>query len=76
MMTAPATTADLAARIFRGRLTISRRQAASALGVGRDYLNALKDAYGSPDLDSDLLGNAGTPEQSVQDSLAFPEDEA
>jgi hypothetical protein len=40
-MTPLADTADLARSLFRDRLTISRREAAAALGLGRDYLDAL-----------------------------------
>ena len=68
------TLAEATARYEQGMILV--RRCNRLLDEAELKITTLKDAYGSPDLDFDLLDNAVNPEQSVQDSLAFPEDEA
>lgn len=68
------TLAEATARYEQGMILV--RRCNRLLDEAELKITTLKDAYASPDLDFDPLDNAGTPEQSVQDSLAFPEDEA
>ena len=68
------TLAEATARYEQGMILV--RRCNRLLDEAELKITTLKDAYGSPDLDFDLLGNAVNPEQSAQDSLAFPDDEA
>ena len=68
------TLAEATARYEQGMILV--RRCNWLLDEAELKITTLKDAYRSPDLGFDLLDNAVTPEQSVQDSLAFPDDEA
>ncbi len=68
------TLAEATARYEQGMILV--RRCNRLLEEAELKITNLKDAYASPDLDFDLVDNAVNPEQSVQDSLAFPEDEA
>ena len=68
------TLAEATARYEQGMILV--RRCNRLLDEAELKITTLKDAYASPDLDFDPLDNAVNPAQSVQDSLAFPEDEA
>ncbi len=68
------TLAEATARYEQGMILV--RRCNRLLDEAELKITNLKDAYASPDLDLDPLDTAVNPEQSVQDSLAFPEDEA